>query len=113
MENLGEQYVGYTDKILKSKEFGLKSLRLGRVLETSHVVTVEPGIYIIPELIDMNKTSGKYIDFINYNNLESFRNYGGMRIEDDFVITKNGADLLGTPLPGVLHEIEEIRNNAF
>lgn len=113
MENLGEQYVGYTATLLKSKEFGLKSLRLGRALESGFVITVEPGIYIIPELIDLNKSKGNYLDFINYEKLAHFRNFGGMRIEDDFVITDDGANLLGTPLAGSPDEIEAIRESSF
>lgn len=113
MENLGEQCVGYTDTLIKSTEFGLKSLRLGRTLEEGHVVTVEPGLYLIPELIDLNKAAGKYLDFINYDKLEAFRDFGGMRVEDDFVITKTGADLLGTPLASSIEDIEAIRTAAL
>lgn len=113
MENLGEQYVGYTDNLVKSTEFGLKSLRLGKELEAGNVVTVEPGLYLIPELIDLNKAAGKYTDFINYEKLETFKNFGGMRVEDDFVITDDGADLLGTSLANSVEEIEGVRANAF
>ncbi len=109
MENLGEENVGYSDNIKKSKAFGLKSLRLGKELEAGNVITVEPGIYIIPELIDLYKAEGKYKDFIHYDQLESFRDFGGIRIEDDFVITENGANLLGKPLASSAKEIENIR----
>jgi Xaa-Pro aminopeptidase len=113
MENLGEPYVGYTPDLIKSTQFGLKSLRLGRTLEPGFVLTVEPGIYIIPELIDLNKQTGKFKEFINYDLLEKYRDFGGIRIEDDFVITETGADLLGTPLAGSSTEIEEIRREAL
>ena len=113
MENLGEEYVGYHENLIKSTQFGLKSLRLGKALEVGYVVTVEPGIYIIPELIDMNKSSGKYIDFINYDLLEKYRHFGGIRVEDDFVITPEGATLLGTPLAASSDEIEFIRQAAL
>jgi len=113
MESLGEQYVGYTNSLIKSKEFGLKSLRLGRELEPGFVVTVEPGIFIIPELIDLNKSKGKYHEFINYEKLDQFRNFGGMRIEDDYVITNTGADSLGTPLAGSPDQVEAVRKDAF
>lgn len=109
MENLGEEYVGYTDTLKKSKEFGLKSLRLGKTLSPQYVVTVEPGIYFIPKLIDMWAEKGRCKDFINYSRLESFRNFGGVRIEDCFLITKDGNRLLGEPIPGTIKEIENQR----
>lgn len=110
MENLGEQYVGYTESLIKSKEFGLKSLRLGKALEVSNVLTVEPGIYIIPELIDLHKSSHKYDDFINYDELAHYRDFGGIRVEEDFVINDHGSTLLGTPLVTSSLEIEKLRN---
>ncbi|MFY0686662.1 MAG: aminopeptidase P family protein [Cyclobacteriaceae bacterium] len=112
MENLGEQFVGYTPELIKSKEFGLKSLRLGRALEPGFVLTVEPGIYIIPDLIDMNKEAGKFEGHINYDLLNEYRDFGGIRVEDDFVITESGADLLGTPLASSASDIEVVRTNA-
>ncbi|AWW29730.1 aminopeptidase P family protein [Echinicola strongylocentroti] len=113
MENLGEQYVGYTPELKKSSEFGLKSLRLGKALESNNVITVEPGIYIIPELIDMYKAEGKFKDFIDYNKLDTYRDFGGIRVEEDFVITDSGADLLGTPLPIAPDEVEKVRKEAL
>ena len=112
MEDLGEQYVGYTDTMKKSTEFGLKSLRLGRTLEPGFVLTVEPGIYIIPELIDLWKSKNKNIEFINYQKLESYRDFGGIRVEEDFAITENGAQLLGKPVPKTVMEIEKTRAQA-
>lgn len=109
MENLGEQYVGYTPNLLKSKEFGLKSLRLGKELEPGNVLTVEPGIYIIPELIDLWKSEKKHVDFINYEKLEQFRDFGGIRVEEDFHITESGADLLGKPVALTIEEVEAER----
>lgn len=113
MENLGEQYVGYSDDMKKSIEFGLKSLRLGKELEEGFVITVEPGIYIIPQLIDSWKAENKHSEFLNYEVLETYKNFGGIRIEEDFVITKNGADLLGKPVPKTVEAVEEIRKNAL
>lgn len=113
MENLGEQYVGYTPELQKSTEFGLKSLRLGKALEPGNVITVEPGIYIIPELIDMNKAAGKFKEFIDYDKLETYRDFGGIRVEEDFAITDSGADLLGTPLPIAPDEVEKVRTEAL
>lgn len=99
MEDLGEQYVGYTDELAQSKEFGFKSLRLGRPVETGFVVTIEPGIYIIPYLIDLWKAEKKYSDFIDYQKLETYRDFTGIRIENDFLVTENGNRQLGKELP--------------
>jgi Xaa-Pro aminopeptidase len=109
MENLGEQYVGYTDALKKSTEFGLKSLRLGRELEAGFTLTIEPGVYIIPELIDSWAAVNKHADFINYDKLQTYRDFGGIRIEDDYVITPEGSRLLGNPLPRTVQEVEALR----
>ena len=110
MEDLGEQYVGYTDTLIKETVFGLKSLRLGRELEPGYVLTVEPGIYIIPELIDRWQAEKKYNDFINYDVLNTYRDFGGIRIEDNFLITGTGSKLLGKYLPKSVKEIESLKN---
>lgn len=109
MEDLGEQYVGYTETLKKETVFGLKSLRLGRELEAGYVLTVEPGIYIIPELIDRWQAEKKYADFINYDVLNTYRDFGGIRIEDNFLITDTGSHLLGKYLPKTLKEIEGLK----
>ena len=105
MENLGEKYVGYAGKE-KSTQFGLKSLRLARNLETGFVFTIEPGIYFIPELIDMWRAEGRHTDFIDYNKVESYKDFGGLRNEENFVITKNGSRLLGKPIPKTIEDVE-------
>ena len=110
MESFGEENFGYTDELIKSKIFGLKSLRLGKKLEENHCLTVEPGIYIIPELIEKCKAENLYTDFVNYNKLESFKNFGGIRVEDAFVITKNGSKLLGEPLAINCDAVEALRS---
>jgi len=112
MEDLGEVYVGYEGEE-KSKQFGLKSLRLGRKLEPGFVLTIEPGIYFIPELIDLWKSEKNHMDFLNYNEIEKFKNFGGIRNEEDFVITESGARLLGKPLPKSIEDVEAERINAF
>ncbi len=109
MEDLGEEYVGYTDDLKKSMQFGLKSLRLGRKVETGFVMTVEPGIYIIPELIDLWRSENKFPEFINYEKLETYKDFGGIRIEEDLFITDKGSRILGKPLS---RNTEEIKGNA-
>ena len=101
MENFGEQHIGYSDTVQKSTQFGLKSLRLGKELEAGNVITIEPGIYFIPELIDKFEAEGRFKDFINYEILNKKRNLGGIRIEDDFLVTADGVEMLGgdSPMP--------------
>lgn len=110
MENLGEVWVGYNGKP-KSTQFGRKSLRLARELEENFVLTIEPGIYFIPELIDLWKAEKRFADFINYEKLESFRNFGGIRNEEDYLITKDGARRLGKKIPLTSQEVEDFRHN--
>ncbi|MCL1672190.1 aminopeptidase P family protein [Elizabethkingia ursingii] len=108
MEDLGEQYIGYTEEEPKdTKTFGLKSLRLGKTLESGFVLTVEPGIYMIPELIDIWQAENKNAEFINYDKVNEYRNFGGVRVEDDFLITNEGYRLLGS---GLIKTVEEIEN---
>ena len=113
MENLGEQYVGYTPELIKGTAFGLKSLRLGRALEAGFVLTVEPGLYFIPELMDIWAAEKKLTQFINYGKLEAFRDFGGIRIEDDYLVTTDGSELLSTSLPRTAEAIELIRTEAI
>ncbi|WKN30926.1 aminopeptidase P family protein [Porifericola rhodea] len=110
MEDLGEQFVGYSKDLQKSTEFGLKSLRLGKALEPGFTITVEPGIYIIPELIDRWEADKQYTDFINYPKLQEIRNFGGIRVEDNFLITDEGSQKLGHYLPLNADEIEAMRS---
>lgn len=111
MENLGEQYVGYAGEP-KSTQFGLKSLRLGRPLQPGYVVTIEPGIYFIPELIDLWKSQNKFTDFINYEKVETYKDFGGIRNEEDFLITDDGYRLLGKPIPKTIQDVEDIRKES-
>jgi len=105
MEDLGEVYVGY-DGEPKSTQFGLKSLRLGRRLEPGFVLTIEPGIYFIPELIDQWKAKDHNRSFINYNKVEEYRTFGGLRNEENFLITENGYELLGKEKPKSIQDVE-------
>lgn len=109
MENLGEQYVGYTEDLQKGTSFGWKSLRLGRALEPGFVVTVEPGLYLIPNLIDRWKAENKLARFIDYEKLELFRDFTGIRIEDNLLITETGNRILGKGLVKSVGELEELR----
>jgi Xaa-Pro aminopeptidase len=110
MEDLGEVWVGY-DGQPKSTQFGLKSLRLSKPLQSGHVFTIEPGIYLIPELIDLWRSQNKFNKFINWEKVDNYRNFGGIRNEENFVMTENGARLLGKPKPKTIEEIEAIRSD--
>jgi len=107
MENLGEQYVGYDETISRSTQFGLASLRLARTLVPGFVLTIEPGIYFIPALIGIWKKEKKHADFINYAEVEKYLDFGGIRVEDNILITEDGARVLGLPIPKTVREIEE------
>ena len=107
MENYGENYVGYDKKNIRSTQFGLASLRLGRELQEGFVLTNEPGCYFIPELIDKWRAEGKCKDYINYDKVEEYKDFGGIRIEDDLLVTKDGCRLLGKYIPKTVAEIEE------
>jgi Xaa-Pro aminopeptidase len=111
MEDLGEVWVGY-DGQPKSTQFGLKSLRLAKPLQPGHVYTIEPGIYFIPELMDLWRSQNKFNEFINWDEVYRYRNFGGIRNEEDFVMTENGARLLGKPKPKTVEEIEAIRGEV-
>lgn len=106
MEGLGEDYVGYTDTIKRNPEFGWRSLRLAKALEPGYVITVEPGIYFIPELIDRWKAGQKNAEFLNYDAVEKYRDFGGVRIEDDVLVTEEGPRMLGGPIPRTIEEVE-------
>lgn len=108
MENLGEVWVGYGGKP-KSTQFGRKSLRLARPLEEGFVLTIEPGVYFIPELIDLWEGEGKFKDFINYAELNKWRDFGGIRNEEDYLITADGARRLGKKIPLTTEEVEALR----
>ncbi len=110
MEDLGELRVGYNGES-KSTQFGLKSLRLAKELLPGHVFTIEPGIYFIPELIDLWKSTGKLNDFLNWDEIEKFRNFGGIRNEEDFLVTENGFKRLGKAKPKTIEEVEALRNS--
>ena len=106
MEGLGEINVGYNKETPRSKQEGFSCLRCGKVLKPGFVVTDEPGCYFIPTLIDIWKSQGKHKDFINYDKLETFKDFGGIRIEDDLLITETGNRILGKPIPKTVEDVE-------
>ncbi len=95
MEDLGENLVGYDPDQTRAKQLGLGSLRMARSLKPGHVITDEPGIYFIPALIEKFKKEGLGYDFVNYAKLESYYDFGGIRLEDDVLVTETGARRLG------------------
>ena len=107
MENYGEINVGYDDETIRSEQFGLGFLRLGRKLQEGFVMTDEPGCYFIPALIDQWRKDGTNAQFINFDELEKYKDFGGIRIEDDLLVTATGCKVLGKPIPKTVAEIEE------
>jgi len=108
MEDLGEIHVGYGGEA-KSTQFGLKSLRLGRELESGFVITIEPGIYFVPQLMDLWRSQNHCADFLDFDALDQWRDFGGIRNEEDFLITAEGARRLGKAKPLTTDEIEALR----
>ncbi len=110
MENYGQINVGYDDETRPSEQFGLGSLRCGRRLQPGFVITDEPGAYFIPALIDKWHAEGTNKDFVNFTELEKWKDFGGIRIEDDILVTDNGCRVLGKPIPKTVAEIEAVMN---
>jgi Xaa-Pro aminopeptidase len=110
MEGLGENFVGYDNTVSRSDQFGFAFLRMARKLEPGFVITDEPGIYFIPALIDQWRSEGKFTEFINYDKVETYKDFGGIRIEDDVLVTKDGYRVLGKPIPKTVAEVEGIGN---
>ena len=113
MEGLGQIYVGFDEETRPNLEqFGTNCLRMGRRLQEGFVVTDEPGIYFIPALIDEWKANGHCKEFINFDKLETYKDFGGIRIEDDLLITAEGCRFLGTKrIPYHPQELEEFMSN--
>ncbi len=108
MEDLGENFVGYNEKNKRSDQFGLAYLRFARELEEGLVLTVEPGIYFIPALIDKWRAENKFPEFIDYDKAETYKDFGGIRIEDNILVTQDGSRVLGKPIPKTIQEITDI-----
>ena len=113
MEGLGQIYVGFDEETRPNLEqFGTNCLRMGRRLQEGFVVTDEPGIYFIPALIDDWKASGHCKEFLNFDKLETYKDFGGIRIEDDLLITKDGCRFLGSKrIPYHPQELETFMEN--
>ncbi len=107
MEGLGEDFVGYNEEVRRSRQFGLAFLRFALPYKPGHVFTVEPGIYFIPELIDIWKSEKRHDSFINYSRVESYREFGGIRVEDDLLITADGSRFLGPMAPKSISDVED------
>jgi len=112
MEGLGQTYVGFDDEVQPNLEqFGTNCLRCGRRLQEGFVMTDEPGIYFIPALIDDWKASGHCAEFLNFDLLETYKDFGGIRIEDDILITSDGCRYLGKErIPYHINDVEEFIN---
>lgn len=108
MEDLGQIYVGFDEETRPSNQFGIAALRLGRRLQPGFVVTNEPGIYFIPALIDQWQRDKTNADFINFDKVNEYRDFGGIRLEDDILVTETGSEIIGKRVPVEPGEVEKI-----
>lgn len=108
MEVLGEDIVGYDEQTQRSEQFGLAYLRLAKELQPGFELTVEPGIYFIPELIDMWQGENKHGEFINYEAVQKYRGFGGIRIEENVLVTDSGQRILGKPIPKTIADVQAL-----
>lgn len=106
MEDLGQIYVGYDQETRPVDQFGTAYLRMGRKLQPGFVITNEPGIYFIPALIEKWKAEKINTDFINFDRLEEYLAFGGIRLEDDILVTDNGCQIIGDRIPITAEEVE-------
>lgn len=112
MEDLGQQYVGYDDEVRPSDQFGLASLRMGRRLEEGFVITDEPGCYFIPALIDKWRAEKLHTDFLDFDAIDRFKDFGGIRLEDDILITADGSRFTGEKrIPITIEEVESFMSH--
>ncbi|MFV0266952.1 MAG: aminopeptidase P family protein [Draconibacterium sp.] len=108
MEDLGQIHVGYDDEIRPVDQFGTAYLRMGKRLKPGYVITNEPGCYFIPALIDKWQAEGINKDFINFDKVNEYRDFGGIRLEDDILITETGAEIIGERVPITPEEVEAV-----
>jgi Xaa-Pro aminopeptidase len=113
MEDLGEDQVGYDDEVKRSDIFGTAFLRLGRRYQPGFVITIEPGCYFIPALIEKWRSERKFTEFINYDKVTEYLDFGGIRIEDDILVTETGYKVLGKPIPKTIEEVENTVNQKI
>jgi len=107
LEGLGENNVGYDEHTKRATQFGTAYVRMAKKLRTGHVITNEPGIYFIPALIDKFRAEGQFLEFINYDKVETYKDFGGIRIEDDILVTETGQRVLGKPIPKSVADVED------
>lgn len=110
MEALGEDNVGYNDSVKRSPLFGLSNLRMGKLLQTGMVMTVEPGIYFIPALIEQWAAEGRGQGLIDYQRFRDYIGFGGMRVEDEVLVTETAARVMGAPIPKSVEDVEAAMN---
>ena len=112
MEGLGQIYVGFDDEVQPNLEqFGTNCLRCGRRLQEGFVMSDEPGIYFIPALIDEWRQKGHNAEFLNFDKINTYRDFGGIRIEDDLLITADGCRYLGEQrIPYLADDVENFIN---
>ncbi len=108
MEDLGEEYVGYDDEVKRVNQFGTGYLRLGKKLKEGFTLTVEPGIYFIPALIEKWMSEKLHSDYIHYDKVKQHADFRGIRIEDNVAVTASGHKVIGDPVPKTISEIENI-----
>ena len=108
MEDLGQIYVGYDEVTRPINQFGASSLRMGRMLQPGFVITDEPGCYFIPALIDQWRAQGMHKDYLVYDKIEAYKDFGGIRLEDDILITENGCECMGDRRAPIT--VEEVEN---
>jgi len=106
MEDIGEDFVGYDESVKRSEQFGFAYLRLARELKPGFAITVEPGLYFIPPLIDKWAAEMKCTDFVDYEKVDEYRDFGGIRIEDNVLVTDKGCRILGKSIP---KKVEDLR----
>ena len=112
LEGLGEDRVGYGDEATRSSQFGTKYLRFARALQPGHVMTIEPGIYFNNVLIETWADEKRFAEFVNYDEARRWVGFGGVRIEDDILITEDGHRVLGPPIPKAPGEVEAVVRGA-
>ena len=111
MEGLGENLVGYDEEIKRSSVFGFSGLRFGKRVQPGHVLTNEPGLYFIPELIEKWEGEKKFSEYIDYNKVKEYKGFGGVRLEDDILVTNDGCRIIGKRIPITVEEVEKTMNS--